>query len=67
MGRMKDFYMSIEEKVVDAIDLARCETLDEILAYVRTFYDVDRDTVAAVCDNWSQPDYQDAVDISIPS
>jgi len=57
MGAMKDLYMSIEEKVVEAIDLARCETLDEILAYVRTFYDVDRDTVATICDNWSQPDY----------
>lgn len=63
MGAMKDFYMSIEEKVVDAIELARCETVDEILAYVRNFYDVDRDTVSAICDNWSQPDYEYTVDI----
>lgn len=63
MGAMKDLYMSIEEKVVEAIDYARCETLDEILAYVRNFYDVDLEFVAAICDTWSQPDYQDAVDI----
>lgn len=67
MGRMKELLMDLEEKAWEAIECGM-QTREEILMYVRNYFDTDMETIDdildSICDSMSQQDFMEFYEAS---